>query len=294
MEPQARYTVVGAAVLLLAALAAGVAVWLLRSGNGPDVRLYTVYFARQSLAGVQENGEVLMKGLRVGTVRQFAFSNRHAGTVEMVLELDANAPVRASSRAVIDRNLITGAASVDLVTTDESSPRLLRVPAGEAHPVITEGESDVEQFRQTVTQLGQRADEALQRVSATLSAGNRAALADTLVAIGRAAQALEATTRQASGDLHRLADRYDQLGAQAGSRLDDASAVVQQVGGDVARLARRAEGVAENADIELRVTGEKVRSAADAFADTSRGLGNPRALLFGPPGGSLGPGEEMP
>jgi hypothetical protein len=116
----------------------------------------------------------------------------------------------------------------------------------------------------------------------------------TLVAIGRAAQSLETTTGAASADLHRLADRYDQLGAQAGRRLDDATAVVQQVGGDVSRLAGRAEGVAENADIELRVTGEKVRSAADALADTSRGLGNPRALLLGPARGSLGPGEDTP
>jgi phospholipid/cholesterol/gamma-HCH transport system substrate-binding protein len=315
MEPEARYTVVGVAVLLLAALAVAVAVWLLKFGNGGEVRLYTVYFAHQSLAGVQEDGEVLMKGLHVGRVRHFAFSQSHAGAVEMVLELDANAPVRVSSRAVVDRNLLTGAASVDLVTADENSPRLLAVPAGEAHPVIAEGESDMDQIRQTVTRLGQRADQVLERIGATLSPENQAALSDslvslrgalrgaavteatansTLVAIGRAAQSLETTTGAASADLHRLADRYDQLGAQAGRRLDDATAVVQQVGGDVSRLAGRAEGVAENADIELRVTGEKVRSAADALADTSRGLGNPRALLLGPARGSLGPGEDTP
>jgi phospholipid/cholesterol/gamma-HCH transport system substrate-binding protein len=315
MEPQARYTVVGIAVLLLAALIVAVAVWLLASGNGRDVRLYTVYFAHQSLAGVQESGEVLMKGLRVGSVRHFTFSKTHAGTVQMDLELDANAPVRASTRAVVERNLITGAASVDLVTADEDSPRLVAAPAGEAHVVIAEGASHGEQISQTLTQLGQRADETLQRISATLSPENQAAISDsieslrtvlhgatgtvatansTLASIDQTAQALKGTARQASGDLHRLADRYDQLGAQVGQRLDDASAVVQRVGEDVSRLARRAEDVAQNADLELRATGQEVRSAADALADTSRAFDNPRALLLGPARGTLGPGEETP
>ena len=313
MEPQARYTVVGAAVVLLAVLAAAVAIWLLTSGNGRDVRLYTVYFARQSLDGLQENSPVRMKGLRVGSVRRFAFSRRRAGAVEMVLELDANTPVRASTRAVIDRNLITGVAAVGLVTADETSPRLLAAPAGEAHAVIGEGESQVQQISHTVDQLSQRADEALRRISETLSDQNQAALADslagvrtlvreasgtvaaansTLAAIGRTAQSLETTSQQASGDLHRLTDRYDELGAQATERLRDAGVVVQQVGDDVSRLARRAEDLAGNADIELRVTGEQVRSAAEALADTSRGLANPRALLFGPARGTFGPGEE--
>ena len=80
--------------------------------------------------------------------------------------MDATAPVRRSTHAVVDRNLITGLASIRLVTLQEDSPLLT-----EAHAAIPEGESQLQQFSQTMSQLAQRADETMQRVSATLSTG---------------------------------------------------------------------------------------------------------------------------
>ena len=44
MEPQARYTVVGASVLLLACVIVASLAWLLTSGTGKDLRRYTLYF----------------------------------------------------------------------------------------------------------------------------------------------------------------------------------------------------------------------------------------------------------
>jgi hypothetical protein len=95
-----------------------------------------------------------------------------------------------------------------------------------------------------------------------------AARADaTLASIDRAASALQSTATVAAGDVHRLVERYDNLGVQAGDFLGDAG-------------------------IELRMTGGQVRSAADAIGAASRKLGNPRAALFGPSASSLGPGEN--
>ena len=312
MEPQARYTVVGAAVLALGVVVVLVIGWLLASGNGKEVRRYTLYFAHQSLEGLEPNSEVRMKGIRVGSVMHFDFSARRPGNVEVAVDVDSGAPVRESTRAVVDRNLITGLANIRLVTLQENSPLLRSVPPGEPSAVIPEGESQLQQITETMSQLAQRADETMRRVSATLSPENQAAISETLenlrmasrqasalaersgttlASIQRAADGLQKSTVLATGDFHRLADRYDTLGEQAGAELHDASAELRRLSGDVSRLSNRAEDLVGDADIELRLTSQQIRSAADAVSTTSRKLDDPRAALFGPRTSSLGPGE---
>jgi phospholipid/cholesterol/gamma-HCH transport system substrate-binding protein len=277
------------------------------SGNGRDVRHYTLTFTRQSLEGLEANSEVHMKGIRVGSVTRFAFSKQQPGGVDVTVEVDAAAPVRTSTRAVVDRNLITGIATIRLVTLQEDTPLLDR-----AHATIPEGESQLQQFSQTMSQLAQRADETMKRIGQALSPENQAALAETLenlrvasrsagaltarmdttlASIGRTAGSLQSTLTLATGDFHRLADRYDTLGAQAGADLGEATAAVRQLSGDVSRVAGRTEDFLGDAAIELRITSQQLRSAADALGTTSKKLGDPRAALFGPSAASLGPGE---
>jgi len=307
MEPQARYTVVGASMVILLGVIVAAVGWLLASGNGKDVRHYTLLFARQSLEGLEANSEVRMKGIRVGSVTRFAFSTRQPGSVEVYVDVDASAPVRQSTRAVVDRNLVTGLASIRLVTLQEDSPLVT-----EAHAMIPEGESQLQQFSQTMSQLAQRADDTMKRISAALSPQNQAALDETLdnlrlasrnasgiaarmdstlASIGRAADTLQGSMNLASGDFHRLADRYDTLGAQAGVRLDEATGAVRQLSADVTRLTDHADEFLGDADLELRLTAQQLRSAAEAVGTTTRKLGDPRAALFGPTPASLGPGE---
>jgi phospholipid/cholesterol/gamma-HCH transport system substrate-binding protein len=312
MEPEARYVVVGVAVLALFALIAAVIVWLLSSGNAKEVRHYTLAFSHQSLEGLEVNSQVRMKGIRVGSVTSFAFSGRSPGGVEVNVDVDAAAPVRESTRAVVDRNLVTGLATIQLGTTDEDSP-LLHVAAADKQPVvIPEGESQMQQFSQTMSQLAQRADETMQRIDATLSPANQAAIGETLAnlrtasrganvvearldttlaAIVRSADALQGSMAVATGDFHRLVDRYDDFGARADSSLGDATAAIHALSADVTSLTIRTEDALGDADVEVQRTGPRLRSAADALGATSIRLADPRALLFGPNPASLGPGE---
>jgi phospholipid/cholesterol/gamma-HCH transport system substrate-binding protein len=309
MEPEARYSVVGAGVVILTAVIVAALGWLLASGNGKEVRRYTLTFTRQSLEGLEANSEVDLKGIRVGSVAGLAFSKQQAGAVEVTIDVDATAPVRKSTRAVVDRNLVTGIATIRLVTLQEDSPLLT-----DARAQIPEGESQLQQFSETMSQLAQRADETMRRISATLSPANEAALAETLenlrvasrkagavaqrvdttlASIDRAAGALQGSMTLATGDFHRLADRYDALGAQAGADLGTATAAVRQLSADVSRLSGRTEDFLSDADLELRITSQRLRSAADAVGTTSTKLGDPRALLLGPSPASLGPGESQ-
>ena len=107
MEPQARYAWVGVAVLALFGLLVAGFFWLVSSGQHRDERVYRIYFTRQSLEGLQARSDVRMKGIRVGEVTAFRFSATRPGTVEVSISVDPTAPVRESTTAVVDRNLIT-------------------------------------------------------------------------------------------------------------------------------------------------------------------------------------------
>lgn len=175
MEPQARYTAVGASVLVVLAIVVAALAWLLASGNAREMRRYTVTFTRQSLEGLEANSEVHMKGIRVGSVTRLGFSKQQPGGVDVAISVDATAPVRVATRAVVDRNLVTGIATLRLETPLDDSP-----PLDPGQASIPEGESQLQQFSQTVTQLAQHADETIQRIGQALSPQNQAALTETL------------------------------------------------------------------------------------------------------------------
>jgi phospholipid/cholesterol/gamma-HCH transport system substrate-binding protein len=312
MEPEAKYTLVGVAVLVLAGLVAAAVVWLRSSGEGAGALQYKIYFERQSLEGLELRSYVTMRGIRVGSVTGFRFSSKRPGAVEVFISVDPAAPVRQNTQATVERHLVTGLASVRLMNPSEDSPLLEATQPGEPYPVIAEGESPIQQVSETVTQLAQRADETMRRINETLSPENRAALAEllenlrrislhsedvaaktdaTLGAIGGAADEVRALARSVASDARTLATRYDELGAEADASLTGVNEAVHKMSADVERLTRRADALLASGDEELRATAQALRSAAEAVGAAAGRLREPRQVIFGPAEGSLGPGE---
>lgn len=305
MEPEAKYTVVGAAVILLAALIAAAFVWLRSSGEGADARQYKIYFERQSLEGLELRSYVTMRGIRVGSVTGFRFSSARAGAVEVFITVEPTTPVRQSTEATVQRHLVTGLATVRLVNATEDSPLLAQAPPGEPYPVIAEGESPIQQVSETLTQLAHRADETMQRLNATLSPENRAALTELLQNLGRVSQQAEstlakvdATLGSVAGDARSLTARYDKLGAEAGETLRQLGESVRKMSADVEQLSQRADALLGASDQELRATAQALRAAADSVGAAADSVGaaagrlrDPRQAIFGPAESGLGPGE---
>ena len=312
METEAKYTIVGSAVLVLLAALVAAALWLRSSGEGNDARQFTIYFERQSLEGLEPRSYVTMRGMRVGSVKSFRFSSRRPGAVEVLVSLEPSTPVLESTRATVERHLVTGLASVRLVNLAELSPPLAKAPPGEAQPVIAEGESTMQQVTSTLAQLALRADGTMQRVDALLSPDNVAALAGTLDnlrrltqraeatlarsdqaigAAGAAADEIRAMARSVAGDVRTLAARYDTLGADAGASVRDLGEAVRRIGADVERLTQRADALLAGGDGELRSTAQALRSAADAVGDAAARLRDPAGVIYGPARAGLGPGE---
>jgi phospholipid/cholesterol/gamma-HCH transport system substrate-binding protein len=312
MEPEAKYTLVGTVVLILIALVAAAVVWLRTAGEQVDDQRFKIYVERQSLEGLQVRSEVRMKGIRIGSVTGFRISTWRPGAVEVLIRVDGGAPVRQSTRAVVERHLVTGIASILLINTTEDSPPLVQVPQGEVYPVIAEGESQIQVVSESIQELAQRATETMQRINATLAPENQRALAAlldnlnrlayntdrslaglerTLASVGAAAEDVRALSRGLGEDASRLAARYDKLGEEAPVAARAAASAMRQVSADVARISQRLDALLASGDVELRVTAQELRATADSLGAVARRLNDPRSILYGPPEGGLGPGE---
>jgi len=314
MEPEAKYTLVGTAVLVLLALIAVAVVWLKSTSGQRDDVPYKIYFARQSLEGLQIRSDVTMKGIKVGAVTGFRISARRPGTVEVLIRVDGTAPVRQSTRADVERHLLTGIASIRLVNGREDSPPLTEAPAEEPYPVIAEGESEFHQVSESIAQMAYRADETLGRLNRTLSDENQAALREILVnlhrisssvdrslvgfdravaAVGLAADEVRTMSSGIAGDARKLAARYDKLGEESSVAVGEVSTAIRRIGSDVAQLSARTDALLADGNIELRVTAQELRATADSLGAAARRFSDPGRVLFGPARDSMGPGETV-
>jgi len=313
MEPEAKYTLVGIAALLLVAMLATAVVWLRSSGEGANANRYKIYFERQSLEGLEPRSYVTMRGIRVGSVTGFRFSPNAKGAVEVIISVDPTTPVRQSTSATAERHLVTGLATVRLANATENSPLLDQAPPGEPYPVIKEGESPMQQMSDTLTQLAQRADETMRRLSATLTPENIAAFTEVLDNLRRASRRAEATLAKADaalgslggaadevrglaksieGDARTLTERYANLGSEATASVGEFRDAVRKLGADVGRLTQRVDALLASGDEDLRDTARAVRSAADSLGAAADRLRDPRQIIYGPAEGGLGPGEQ--
>jgi phospholipid/cholesterol/gamma-HCH transport system substrate-binding protein len=231
--------------------------------------------------------------------------------VEVVVKVDDSTPMLQSTRATVERHLLTGIASIRLVNTDDSSPPLAAVQPGERYPLIAEGESE-HQISESMAQVASRADETMQRINRVLSDDNQAAATEILAnlcrissnfersfagldkmlaSVGLAADEMRALSAGIAGDARRLAVRYDNLGEESTAAVRNISASIGRVSDDVARLARSADALFADGNLELQITARELRATADSLGATARRLRDPAKRLFGPPADSLGPGE---
>ncbi len=318
MESEARYALVGTVVLVLLA-AMVTAIILLRREAGGDTNHYKIYFARQSLDGLQLRSDVKMRGIVVGSVDSFRISTWKKGSVEVVIRVDEQAPVRESTKAVVERQLVTGLASILLVTGDEESPILVKAPETEPYPLIAEGESDFQQLSQSVNQLAVNAGETLNRLNAVLTEENRAAFTralasfdklsataerglrgldrtlgaanETMASVSAAADEMQALSADLSAGAAKLTARYDELGKDSGAAVRDVRASVNRMAEDVAKLSARADTLLATSNAEIGATAHEVRIAARSLGAAARRFRDPRAILVGPAAGDFGPGE---
>jgi phospholipid/cholesterol/gamma-HCH transport system substrate-binding protein len=314
VEPEARYTTVGATLLALVVAVVLAMAWLARTGARADFRYYAIYFERQSLEGLQIGGDVNMRGVKVGRVESYSISRQNINRVQVTVRIDRNSPVSTNTVAIVDRNILTGLARINLATPGQPGPELAEVPTGESYPVIPEGQSDIEQLTGAMNRLAITGASALTNMEQLLNKENREAFGATL-----------ANLRQVSGALSKRMGRLDEVadalaksavefgkssrdiavavervsaGAQpaikqADATLRDLARAVQALERETTALAKRLEQATDSGAHEIRATAQELRSSAEILSRAADRLQDPRAVIFGPSAAQLGPGERM-
>jgi phospholipid/cholesterol/gamma-HCH transport system substrate-binding protein len=314
MESEARYTLVGAVLLALAAAAIGATVWLASTGSRDDYRFYTIYFQRQTLEGLQVGGDVTMRGIKVGRVEDYEIDTDNINRVEVTVRVERTTPVSENTTAIVQRNLVTGLARISLVTPGQPGPPLTEVKQNERYPVIAEGQSNLDQIAQSANRLAVSGVAALDNLNATLSPENRAALAATLANVRDLSAALAARVDRIDGTMASLVRTADDIGkaaraiaqtaetlradanpavAQLETTLRDVSRAVERLEREATTAARRVDDAADIGTLEVRATAQELRQSAEILARAVDRLRDPRTALLGPAQGQLGPGERL-
>jgi phospholipid/cholesterol/gamma-HCH transport system substrate-binding protein len=330
MEPETRYTVIGAVVLALTGAAIFGFLWLSSTGRDSDFRFYSIYFERQSLEGLQVGANVNMRGVTVGRVEQYSIQPDNINRVKVLIRVARETPVRVNTKASVSRNVLTGIARIKLDTPGVPGPVLDQVAAGERYPIIPEGVSGIDQITDSASRLAESADAALLRLNTLLGPENQQTFAALLVnlrdlsdglnkrlaLLDKSAAGLDqgmATVRQ-SADLiarsaKRLADSAEPVAKEAGTTLQEAQAALreltqatrtlerdlsrslQTLEKDGAAVLRRSDAALDIGTLELRATAQELRSSAERIARALDRLQDPKAALLGPGEQQLGPGE---
>jgi len=330
MEPDTRYTVIGAVVLALTGAAIFAFLWLSSTGRDADFRFYTIYFERQSLEGLQVGANVNMRGVTVGRVEQYSIQPNNINRVKVLIRVARETPVSVNTKASVSRNVLTGIARIKLDTPGVPGPVLDKVAAGERYPVIPEGVSGIDQITDSASRLADSADAALLRVNKLLSPDNQQVFAELLVnlrdlsdglnkrlaLLDKSAagldQGLAAVRRSAdliARSAQRLADSAEPVAREAGSTLQEAQAALreltqatrtlerdlsrslQTLEKDSSAVLKRGDAALDIGTLELRATAQELRSSAERIARALDRLQDPKAALLGPGEQQLGPGE---
>lgn len=311
MEPEVRYTFVGAILLgLVVALVAG-SLWIGDAGTRDRQRAYEIHFVRQSLDGLQVGAPVNMRGIKVGQVARFVLSRDDINLVLVTIRVDQDTPVADNTVAVVARNLVTGLARIDLVTPDPPGPPLVAADGGV--PVIAEGTSAAERIEDAATRIALYGTTALERVNDLLDAPNRRALGQAIenlrdlteglnarlervdraiVTISRSADVLGQSARSVAASADRVSAEVPPLARQADETLRDISGSARALEQEVTTLARRLEAATSAGALELRATTRELRVAADGLERAMGRLRDPRGAILGPSPDQLGPGER--
>lgn len=312
MEAEARYTLVGAVVLVVAAMCVLAVLWIAGKTDDMAYRYFTIYFRSQSMDGLDIDSAVKMRGIRVGMVSDFDFSTKPDDAVKVLVKVSDQAPVREGVRAYVKRNVVTGLATIELSNVSDHGKLLTEVTPGENYPVIAEGSSELDKVASAVSKMAENGAQVLDKINNLLSEENQANIAATLANLEEISNHLVSSRASLDAAVQGIRDASDEFrfaGASIAQAATRAEGSITDVGENAQQALKEAAHTLESLQMETRLISEKlqvlsdagaqelgamsrdVRTAADSVTVAGQKLSNPKALLLGPGKQQPGPGE---
>jgi len=315
MENKAHAMAAGAFVLVVSALLALLAVWLLRDTSQRD--MYEMSTS-ETVSGLQPQAVVRFRGVPVGKVELIGFDTKVKGNVLIRISIDRGAPVTKSVFATVASQGVTGlgfiqlddsgGSSERLVPNDDDPPRIPLRPGG-LDKLLKQSEVIFDQVEQASTKLNQMLGEDNQKrlVMALDSMGQAAnsvnSLSTTLTSI------LNAQLGPDKVNIPRLVKNLDaavvslrDTSTQAGAAIAEVGITARRLnekGGPLDKLSEGGAALAAGVETFSAATLPKLGVVADETARTMRQLrrtvnavdDNPQSLIFGNGPPQPGPGE---
>lgn len=320
MEAKAKYMLVGSTVSILSVMVVVTMIWISEVGGHQDTQKYTIYFEKYSLAGLQKDSAVTMKGISVGNVTNLKISPDNIEQVKVIIELNAGTPIKTDTEAIIDRNLLTGLAHIDLINSHQEAALLEKILPGEDFPIIPEGQAGLEAIiTTTLPNLLANVDNMVHNANEMFSPENRQLLQEMLLDVSAATRKLsdsqlklsklleEAT--ELAGESRTVVHNLDQRAATIEKSITKTVRLAQEKIQSFTPLITQLQQAAANLDkntnqlsnslsasagtiaMEVEYLTEELVKTAQQVSDTLEEYKNPREIILGPDRSSLGPGE---
>ena len=251
MEREANYVAVGAFVLLVVAMGGLFVYWYSDSRDQRDFNRYEVYFDG-SVSGLAVGGQVRYLGVDVGRVVRITLDRRAADRVQVIVDIDASAPISDRTLAQLSLQGVTGLLFIDLFLQRPGAlpERLMDPVASEHYPVIRSIRSNFDIFLSGLPQVAGQIGELATR-------GNKMLSNENLAAFSR----LVANLDRAGGELPRAARDATQLIAELREATTASRALIAKL-----------DAATETAGPDLVATVSRLRASADHLASASEQL----------------------
>jgi phospholipid/cholesterol/gamma-HCH transport system substrate-binding protein len=283
MEPNARYMLVGVSVAVVFTSLIAAILWMATSGfSKEDDKTFVIYFKQHSLAGLQIDSPVTMKGIKIGRVADFSISKLDIQKIKVIIKIEKYTPVRVDTEAVISRNLLTGLANIDLVHGTQDSPPLEEPGKGEKYPVINEGASELQAVTESLPDTLHGIQDAITKISQIFSDDNQKNIAGILDDVHKVTGAVAENDKAISAAVQNFASFFKDTGENTNGLKKEFSDTLKAV-----RVA------AESFTQQSSRLGEQFSRTARSVTQATDKLSNPTSILRGPKSEELGPGEEI-
>jgi len=312
MEPDAKYVAIGAAIVVSSCLIVFAALWINSTGIAGETSHYAIYFKNHTLDGLQRDGDVTMRGIKVGSVSELNIDEKRIDQVKVIVRVRETTPVQLGTKAIIKRNLLTGIARVELVPGKQGAAAIAQVPKGESHPLIPEGRTELDKIADSIPALVERVGELVGRVEGMLSeknadslrnilsnvetfsdilAKNSDEITETLESIHKSSERLA----KLSGALEKFASKgnkdFENVTKSVVEATEQIRVSVEALEAKIGGAAESLSGSSEVISQQLLLLTQNLSQAASRIAAAMEGFENPRAIITGPSSESLGPGE---
>ncbi len=323
MENKSHAIAAGTFVLVMFALAFGLAAWLTR--DTVEARVYELS-SRESVSGLQPQASVRYKGVPVGRVTTIALDQTTPGNVLVRIAVNTQAPITQATFGTLGFQGVTGLAFVQLddagaptLPLPTSAQSIGRIPM---RPGLMSRISD-----QGASLLGQL-EQAGGRVNGLLASDNQKSLMAAIDNMGKAAasvaqlsqradnmlspppgteplnlprmaEQVSATTKSMQATLQNLSDSADAVRTSA-NEFKRMSARMTEPGGTLDKIEQSSDALATTSQTLGATLVPRASRTADEAARTARQVGravdavadNPQTLLLGKGTAPPGPGES--